>query len=339
MLYWRMPGDQLIGSKERGTGIRRERKTMEEREKMEIRGIYRRLPASNATRKDITQDPARPKQRKEKAREEMKEMGQQHIWYPVMQETSAIISTSTVGAPTMHSEIVDTSLKILPRYQEFGQNQQNRKVIYAKGVGTVRFGCVQLDGTIRDVQIRNVYWFPEADCNLLSQGRLMETSAKFNFDKEFNLTFEDKQGIIGLMARYNKTVKMWKVQVVMDEPRMNVAVGADNWQLWHQRLGHRAMSALKATGNLVDGMTLQGKEPKGCFCIGCQLGKGHRDPFPSTGHKAEKPLEKIHMDLFGPIVDVSVRGNKYGLVVTDDMSSAKFFYGLNRKTRLNVEIW
>jgi transposase InsO family protein len=33
-----------------------------------------------------------------------------------------------------------------------------------------------------------------------------------------------------------------------------------------------------------------------------------------------RPLEMLHMDLFGPIAYISIRGNKYGLVIVDDYS-------------------
>ncbi|KAK9893241.1 hypothetical protein P389DRAFT_191765 [Cystobasidium minutum MCA 4210] len=147
-------------------------------------------------------------------------------------------------------------------------------IICAKGIGKVSFKSAQADGKVNQADIQEAYWFPEADCNLLSQGR-------------------DSRGTAGLTAKYHKVSKMWKVHVVQEDPRMNLAVGGvENWNLWHQRLGHRAMSALKATESLTT---------------------GHRDPFPSTGNKAEKPLEKIHADLFGPIVDISVVGNRFGL--------------------------
>jgi hypothetical protein len=33
-----------------------------------------------------------------------------------------------------------------------------------------------------------------------------------------------------------------------------------------------------------------------------------------------RSLEMLHMDLFGPIVYISIGGNKYGLVIVDDYS-------------------
>jgi hypothetical protein len=33
-----------------------------------------------------------------------------------------------------------------------------------------------------------------------------------------------------------------------------------------------------------------------------------------------RPLEMLHIDLFGPTADISIGGNKYGLIIVDDYS-------------------
>jgi hypothetical protein len=35
----------------------------------------------------------------------------------------------------------------------------------------------------------------------------------------------------------------------------------------------------------------------------------------------KRPLELLHMDLFGPVAYISIRGSKYGLVNVDDFFS------------------
>ena len=35
-----------------------------------------------------------------------------------------------------------------------------------------------------------------------------------------------------------------------------------------------------------------------------------------------RPLELLHMDLFGPVAYLSIRGSKYGLVIVDDFSAS-----------------
>jgi len=36
-------------------------------------------------------------------------------------------------------------------------------------------------------------------------------------------------------------------------------------------------------------------------CAGCQMGKGHRDPFPPSETKASRPFELVHGDIAGPM--------------------------------------
>jgi hypothetical protein len=53
-------------------------------------------------------------------------------------------------------------------------------------------------------------------------------------------------------------------------------------------------------------------------CAACQVGK----QVGSTHHSknvmtTSRPLELLHMDLFGPIAYLSIGGSKYGLVIVD----------------------
>jgi hypothetical protein len=54
-------------------------------------------------------------------------------------------------------------------------------------------------------------------------------------------------------------------------------------------------------------------------CAACQAGK----QVGSTYHNknvmtTSRPLELLHMDLFGPIAYLNIGGSKYGLVIVDD---------------------
>jgi hypothetical protein len=48
-----------------------------------------------------------------------------------------------------------------------------------------------------------------------------------------------------------------------------------------------------------------------------QVGVPHS---PKSIITTKQPLELIHMDLFGPVAYLSIRGNKYNLVMVDDYS-------------------
>ena len=57
------------------------------------------------------------------------------------------------------------------------------------------------------------------------------------------------------------------------------------------------------------------------LCDACQLGKQTRNTFkPKNIVLTTKPLELIHIDLFGPTKTTSQKGKRYGLVIVDDYS-------------------
>jgi transposase InsO family protein len=45
-----------------------------------------------------------------------------------------------------------------------------------------------------------------------------------------------------------------------------------------------------------------------------------------------RPLELLHMDLFGPVAYLSIRGSKYGLVIVDDFSRFTWVFFLQDKS-------
>jgi hypothetical protein len=45
-----------------------------------------------------------------------------------------------------------------------------------------------------------------------------------------------------------------------------------------------------------------------------------------------RPLERLHMDLFGPVAYISIGGNKYGLVIVDDYSRFTWVFFLQDKS-------
>jgi hypothetical protein len=53
------------------------------------------------------------------------------------------------------------------------------------------------------------------------------------------------------------------------------------------------------------------------LCEACQAGKQRRTSFPA---KAERRLELVYGDLCGPISPATSRGNKYFLLLMDDLS-------------------
>jgi hypothetical protein len=92
--------------------------------------------------------------------------------------------------------------------------------------------------------------------------------------------------------------------------------------LWHRRLTHVGMKNLHKLlkGEHILGLTNVHFE-KDMICSACQAGKQVGVHYP---HKnimtTERPLELLHMDLFGPIAYISIGESKFCLVIVVDHS-------------------
>jgi hypothetical protein len=91
--------------------------------------------------------------------------------------------------------------------------------------------------------------------------------------------------------------------------------------LWNHRLAHVGMKKLHKL--------LKGEHALGltdvCFekdrpCASCQAGMQVRTSHPSKNiMTTSRPLELLHMDLFGPVAYLSIEGSKYVLVTYSQM--------------------
>ena len=95
----------------------------------------------------------------------------------------------------------------------------------------------------------------------------------------------------------------------------------DDSILWYKRLTHVNIRTIEklAKKNLVSGL------PKLTFdkiiCKTCELGKLKKSYFHSkVVVSTSKPLELLHLDLFGPTKHSSLNGSIYDFVIVDDYS-------------------
>ena len=100
-----------------------------------------------------------------------------------------------------------------------------------------------------------------------------------------------------------------------------LSLNDEKW-VWHQRLGHanwRLISKLSKL-NLVKGLPNLNYHSD-ALCGPCQIGKILKTSFkPKNVVSTSRPLELLHIDLFGPVSTASINGKKYGLVIVDDYS-------------------
>ncbi|BAH95146.1 Os11g0205200 [Oryza sativa Japonica Group] len=112
-----------------------------------------------------------------------------------------------------------------------------------------------------------------------------------------------------------------------------IAKSSMGW-LWHHRLAHVGMRNLATLlkGEHILGLTNVTFE-KDYVCSACQAWKQVGNPHPIKNiMTTTRPLELLHMDLFGPVAYISIGGNKYGFVIVDNFSRFTWVYFLHDKS-------
>jgi hypothetical protein len=94
--------------------------------------------------------------------------------------------------------------------------------------------------------------------------------------------------------------------------------------LLHHRLAHVGMKNLHKLlkGEHVLGLTdvcFEKDRPCAACQAGKQVGSTHQSKNVMT---TSRPLELLHMDLFGPVAYLSIGRSKYGLVIVDDFPAS-----------------
>jgi hypothetical protein len=114
-----------------------------------------------------------------------------------------------------------------------------------------------------------------------------------------------------------------------------IAKSSKDW-LWHRRLGHVGMRNLD---KLIKGDHILGVKDvvfdKDRLCNACQAGKQVGGSHPVKNIMTmRRPLELLHMDLFGPNAYKSLGGNSFGLVIVDDFSRFTWVFFLDDKSQV-----
>ncbi|KAK1614490.1 hypothetical protein QYE76_020007, partial [Lolium multiflorum] len=118
-----------------------------------------------------------------------------------------------------------------------------------------------------------------------------------------------------------------------------MATKHDEGWLWHRRLGHVNMRNLKLLlkGEHIVGLTGISFE-KDRVCSACVAGKQLKKKHPIKSIvTTSRPLELLHLDLFGPSHYDTLGGSKYGLVIVDDYSRYSWVFLLKSKDETHRE--
>jgi hypothetical protein len=204
----------------------------------------------------------------------------------------------------------------------FGDNSQGQVL----GFGKIAITTEHL--------ISKVLLVESLDYNLLSVSQLCERGYNCLFTDKGVTVFRRSDGSFAFKGVLRG--KLYLVDFIPEEVELNrCLIGKTNmgW-LWHRRLTHvdmRNLHKLQKDGHILGLTNIAFKKDR--LYRACQAGKQV-----GTHHHAKnimtttRPLEMLHMDLFGLIAYISIGGNKYDLVIIDDYSRFTWVFFLQDKS-------
>ena len=102
---------------------------------------------------------------------------------------------------------------------------------------------------------------------------------------------------------------------------------ADEYSLWHNRLGHAPVSKLKYISCIKYYVGASDK-----VCLTCPMSKLTKLPFPDSVSHASKAFDLVHVDIWGPYRVCTRQKFKLFLTLVDDYSRMTWIFLLQRKS-------
>jgi hypothetical protein len=186
-----------------------------------------------------------------------------------------------------------------------------------------------------DHSISNVFLLYSLDYNLLSVSQLCKMGYNCLFTDIGVTVFRRSDDSIAFKGVLDG--QLYLVDFNDNQAKLDTCLIAKTnmgW-LWHRRLAHVGMKNLHKLqkGEHILGLTNVHFE-KDMICSACQEGKQVRIHHPHKNIMTmDRPLELLHMDLFGLIAYISIGGSKYCLVIVDDYSRFTWVFFLQEKSQ------
>ena len=190
---------------------------------------------------------------------------------------------------------------------KFGGNQCGKII----GTGTIGNASIS---------INNLWLVDGLKHNLLSISRFCDNGHDVLFDKTSCTVVNKNDNSIVFKGKRMDNVYKINFSELVDQKVICLLLVNDKKWVWHKRLGHanwRLISKLSKL-QLVKGLPDIDYHSDAHYGA-CQKGKIVKSSFKAKDIvSTSRPLELLHIDLFGPVNTASLYGNKYGLVIVDD---------------------
>ena len=187
-------------------------------------------------------------------------------------------------------------------------------------------GNTQLHTKLSLFKLRNVLHVPRIASNLLSVHKLcLHNNCSCYFDSNKLLIQDLPTGRVLYQGLSENGVYPIHSSRIFKSNSQKSALhtslsAANNWLLWHTRLGHPSASILHSVFPSLKSCNPLNNKSHLLHCKHCLAGKMHQLPFPISVPKSKFPLHVLHADLWGPAPIHSSNGFRYYLVIVDDFT-------------------
>ncbi|KAJ4718987.1 Retrovirus-related Pol polyprotein from transposon TNT 1-94 [Melia azedarach] len=162
--------------------------------------------------------------------------------------------------------------------------------------------------SLSQVQLQEVYHVPGMKKNLLSVAQLTSSGNYVLFSPNDVKVYRNIKisGTPTMEGRRLESVYVMSAEsAYVEKTRKN-----ETADLWHALTGTCWLQKVK----------------------GCQYGKAHQLPYKESRFRAEKPLQLIHSDVFGPVKQPSISGHRYMVTFIDDFSRYVWTFFVKEKS-------
>jgi len=204
-------------------------------------------------------------------------------------------------------------------YVTFGNNDKGK----IRGKGTI--------GKFNSAKIENVQYVEGLKHNLLSISQLCDSGFEVIFKPNICEVRQTSSNKLFFSGSRKKNLYVLDLNDMPAESCF-MSLEKDKW-IWHKRAGHISMKTIAKLSqlDLVRGLPKISFE-KDKICEACVKGKQVKSSFKTIEFiSTQKPLELLHIDLFGPVQTASLTGKRYGFVIVDDFSRFTWVLFLKHK--------
>jgi transposase InsO family protein len=242
------------------------------------------------------------------------------------------------------THIITPDASFLDDYQEISPGETSVALAAADArTAAVGFGTLTLrsNSTGSTLVFRNALHVPDSRRTLVCLGKAMRSGVHWHFDANPRVSVQGR-GFWGSIVLAPNDLLFLDAEVVRPRGSPKPSAGRATAHalgraeichavMWHERLGHpgrKAMTEL-ARRDLIPASAAE-ELPAPCeTCIEAKQRQTVRAP--PTAHTA-RVLQRVHVDLVGPIKPVGSKGERYALGVSDDFSGFLDVIPLVRKS-------